>query len=188
MGFAKIKDLLVGIKSLFIGLGITGRAFCTKNVTVIYPKEQVTNLNTFRGVVELVAKDGSPETPKCVACGLCAKACPSNCLTVLSVIPPKEGDTGPVQLGPSPQKGAKTPAKFVVDFSYCSLCGQCVTACATHCLRYSNEAYMVSYNRKDFEIDLIARLQKQAKEYSSQSQASAPVAVEQKSGEPAGVL
>lgn len=186
MGFAKIKDVLVGLKSLFIGLGVTGRVFCSKKVTVIYPMEQVTNLNTFRGVVELVPKEGAPETPKCVACGICAKACPSNCLTILSVVPPKEGDTGPVQLGPSPQKGSKTPAQFLVEFSYCSLCGQCVTACPTGCLRYSNDAYMVSYNRKDFEIDLIARLQKQANE-NPQPQVVAPAAVEQQTSETASV-
>jgi len=160
MTFSKIKSALTGLKSLAIGLGITGRAICTENVTVLYPRQEVDNLSTYRGPVELVGKDDAPEVPKCVACGVCGKACPSNCLTILSAIPVKEGETnsGPAELGPSPQKGAKTPGEFILDFSLCSLCGQCVKACAHNALRYSNNPYIVSSNRKDFHLDLIARL------------------------------
>jgi NADH-quinone oxidoreductase subunit I len=161
--FSKIKEVLMGLKSLATGLGITGRAFCTKNVTVIYPQEEVDNLSTFRGPVELVGKDDAPEVPKCVACGVCGKACPSNCLTIMSAIPVKDGEAvgGRAEMGPAPQKGAKTPGEFILDFSLCSLCGQCVKACAHNALRYSNNPYLVSFSRKDFQLDLMARLRKQ---------------------------
>jgi NADH-quinone oxidoreductase subunit I len=166
MTCSKIKDVLTGLKSLATGLGITGRAFCAKNVTVIYPQEQVDNLSTFRGPVELVGKEDAPDVPKCVACGLCGKACPSNCFTILSPIPVKDGESngGPVEMGPSPQKGSKTPGEFILDFSLCSLCGQCVKACASNALRYSNDPYMVSFDRNDFKLDLIARLRGKARD------------------------
>jgi NADH-quinone oxidoreductase subunit I len=165
MTFSKIKDVLTGLKSLATGLGITGQAFCAKNVTVIYPKEEVDNLSTFRGPVELVGKVDAPDVPKCVACGMCAKACPSGCFTILSSVPAKDGamNCGLAETGPSPQRGAKTPTQFILDFSLCSLCGQCIRACAANALKFSNDPYMVSFNRKGFEFDLIARLRSRAR-------------------------
>ena len=166
MTFSKIRDVLTGLKSLATGLGITGRAFYAKNVTVIYPKEEVDNLSTFRGPVELVGKEDARDVPKCVACGICAKACPSDCFTILCPIPAKDGEmnSAPVEMGPAPQKGAKTPGQFILDFSLCSLCGQCVRACSTNALRFSNDPYMVSFDRKDFQFDLIARLRSHARD------------------------
>jgi NADH-quinone oxidoreductase subunit I len=164
MTIASIKSALSGLKSLAIGLGITGRAFCDKNVTVIYPQEEVDNLSTFRGHVELIGKEDAPGEPKCMACGLCAKACPSNCFTILCPVPAKDGETNcnPAEMGPAPQKGSKAPAEFILDFSLCSLCGQCVKACATSGLQYSNNPYMTSFDRKDFKFDLIELLRKEA--------------------------
>jgi NADH-quinone oxidoreductase subunit I len=163
MSIASIKSALSGLKSLVIGLGVTGRAFCDKNVTVIYPQEEVDNLSTYRGHVELIGKEDAPSVPKCMACGLCARACPSNCFTILCPVPAKDGETNCNQeMGPAPQKGSKAPAEFILDFSLCSLCGQCVKACATGGLQYSNNPYMTSVDRNDFKFDLIELLRKEA--------------------------
>jgi len=161
-----IEEAYVGLKSLVIGLGVTGKAICQPGITVIYPKEEVDNLTSFRGHIELVGKDDALDVPKCVACGACVKACPSNCITVLCPVPAKEGEEegGPVKMGPAPQKGSKTPAVVVVDFSLCSLCGQCVKTCPVDSLKFSDNPYMVSFDRKDFQIDLMARLRRLAHE------------------------
>jgi NADH-quinone oxidoreductase subunit I len=163
---ALVQEAYVGLKSLVIGLGVTGKAFCQPAVTVIYPNEQVDNLATFRGHIELVGKEDDPAVPKCVACGACVKACPSSCITVLCPVPVKEGEEtdGPVKMGPAPQKGSKTPGQVIVDFSLCSLCGQCVKTCPVDSLQFSNDPYMVSFDRKAFQLDLIARLRRQAEE------------------------
>ncbi|PSH03385.1 MAG: [Fe-S]-binding protein [Acidobacteria bacterium] len=160
----RIKKAFTGLKSLAVGLGVTGRAFYAKNVTVIYPKEEVDNLASYRGHVELVGKEDAPDVPKCVACGSCAKACPSNAFTILCPVPPKEGEAAsdPPVMGPAPQRGAKTPSKFILDFSLCSLCGQCVKTCPTKGLRFSNDPYLVSFTREDLKLDLLARLHSQA--------------------------
>ena len=157
------EEAYTGLKSLVIGLGITGKAFCQPQVTVIYPKEEVDNLSTFRGHVELVGKEDDPSVPRCVACGACVKACPSDCLTILCPIPAKEGEQGaPVVMGPAPQKGSKTPGAVIVDFSLCSLCGQCAKTCPVDSLRFSDNPYMVRLDRKEFQIDLLARLRRMA--------------------------
>ena len=159
------EEARTGLKSLFVGLGITGKAFCQPQVTVIYPKEEVDNLSTFRGHVELVGKEDDPAVPRCVACGACVKACPSDCLTILCPVPAKEGEQDtPVAMGPAPQKGSKTPGAVIVDFSLCSLCGQCAKTCPVDSLRFSDNPYMVALDRKEFRIDLMARLKRQAEE------------------------
>jgi len=158
-----VQEAYTGLKSLVIGLKITGKAFCQPGITVIYPNEEVDNLSSFRGHVELVGKEDEPDVPRCVACGACVKACPSSCITVLCPMPAKEGDeAGTVKMGPAPQKGSKTPGQFLVDFSLCSLCGQCAKACPVDSLQFSHQAYMVSFDRRDFQLDLLARLRRQA--------------------------
>src|SRR3989338_3670279 len=49
-------------------------------VTVQYPDERPKIATRFRGLPELqIGKDGMDQ---CIACGLCAKVCPSNCIYV----------------------------------------------------------------------------------------------------------
>ena len=162
----RISEVYAGLKSLVVGLGVTGKALCGPGVTVLYPREEVDNLASFRGHVELIGKDDDPSVPKCVACGSCVKACPSNCITILCPMPAKEGEEADAQvkMGPAPQKGCKTPGAVIVDFSLCSLCGQCARICPVDSLRFSNNPYLVSFDRKEFRIDLLARLRRQAKE------------------------
>ena len=161
----RLKRLLTDIQSLFVGLRVTGKAFLSKNITVVYPREEVDNLASFRGHIELVGKEADPTTPKCVACGLCAKTCPSGCFTILCPVPAapaKEGETptAPEEptLGPAPQRGSKTPAVFQLDFSLCSLCGLCIKSCASKAIQFSNTPYLVGFSRKEFQMDLLKKL------------------------------
>ncbi len=168
------KEVWDYAKSLLVGLGITGKNFVKPTITVIYPWESVDNLSTFRGHVELVAKDDDPFTPRCIACGACADACPSNCLTVVG--PPKApkpkadapaADVVGGKVIPKTEKTAapersKAPIQFFLDYSKCSLCGQCERACPAKSLRFSNNVYLIGERREDFTIDLLARLKSQA--------------------------
>ncbi len=171
------SDAAVGLKSLFVGLGITGRAMARPPVTVIYPKTEVTNLDTYRGHVELVPKDEDPTMPRCIACGACVRACPSQCLAVACPVGGGQGGHENRQatemagelvarvetMAPAPQKGCKTPGAFVYDYSLCSLCGQCVKTCPVDSLRFSRHAYFTGTRREDFHLDLLVRLRRQAR-------------------------
>jgi len=181
-----VSEAATGLKSLIVGLGITGKALTKPNVTVLYPMAEVKNLDSYRGHVELVGKDDDPALPRCVACGACVRACPSACLSVACPV----GGTGPKgreademvgeliaraeMMAPAPQKGCKFPGIFVYDYSLCSLCGQCVKTCPVDSLRFSRHAYFTGTRREDFRLDLLTRLRRQALE-----ETSAPAAVKE---------
>ncbi len=171
-----LAEAATGLKSLFVGLGVTGRAFCKPRVTVIYPRQEVGNLASYRGHVELIGREDNPAVPRCIACGACVRACPSQCLSVAC---PVDGGGGSHEtqegleldgelipraaaMAPAPQKGCKTPGAFVCDYSLCSLCGQCAKACPVDSLRFSDHVYFVGTSRADFRLDLLARLRRQA--------------------------
>ncbi|MHC1790493.1 4Fe-4S binding protein [Solidesulfovibrio sp.] len=172
-----VSEAATGLKSLLVGLGITGKAFTRPAVTVIYPRQEVGNLDTYRGHVELIGREDNPAVPRCIACGACSRACPSQCLSVACPISGGSGGGHETQEGvemvgeliaraavmaPAPQKGCKLPGAFTYDYSLCSLCGQCVKACPVDSLRFSNHAYFVGASRADFRLDLLARLTRQA--------------------------
>jgi len=142
--------------SLIVGLNITGKYFLKPNVTIHYPRQEVTNLATFRGHIELIPEDSDPLTPRCISCGTCAKVCPSNCITVIKKKAPAPTPEATEQ-GIKP-KAPKDPELFHLDFTLCSLCGQCVPSCPVDSLRFSQNINIAGYHRQDFHFDLLVRM------------------------------
>jgi NADH-quinone oxidoreductase subunit I len=168
-GFNTIRNNLARLWSLIVGLKVTGKYFASPQITVHYPRRTVENLSTFHGPIELVPNPKDPTKPKCIACLQCASACPSNCLTVMmkpAAKPTPEELQAQKEAEAKGQKVKKTapkePGKFTYDFTLCSLCGICVETCPVESLRFSNDAYLASTDKKDFFYDLLARLAKQA--------------------------
>jgi NADH-quinone oxidoreductase subunit I len=141
------KELISGTKSLFIGLGITGKYFFEPVVTEQYPHEVPVMKPRFRGHIELIPDEETGE-PKCVVCGMCQKACPTGCITVAGE-KRKEG------------KG-KVATQYILNFTTCSLCGQCVESCKFGAIRFSKDYNVVSERKEDFIYDLIKRLKEQS--------------------------
>ena len=141
------KTLISGTKSLFIGLGITGRYFFEPIVTMQYPHEHVEMTPRFRGHIELIPDEKTGD-PKCVACGMCEKGCPSNCITVKGE--KREGVKG------------KVVSEYILNFTTCSLCGQCVESCKFGALRFSKDYNLAGPRKEDFIFDLIKRLKEKS--------------------------
>ena len=152
----EIKRAARGMWSLVVGLNIPGKYFLQPNVTIHYPRQEVDNLATFRGHIELVPEDGDPLTPRCISCGTCAKACPSGCITVTKKKAPAPTPEE-VEQGVKP-KAPKDTETFKLDFTLCSLCGQCVMSCPASAIRFSQNINIAGYSRQDFYFDLVARL------------------------------
>jgi len=162
--------------SLIVGLNITGKYFCKPLVTVHYPREVIDdeNLRTYGGHVELIGKPKDPAMPKCISCMMCVTNCPSKCLTVVKSKPPKPTAAEEAAMKAAEEAGekvkkpkaAKNPAKFIYDYSLCSLCGTCIDNCPAKSLRFSHEIYWAATSRKEMKLDLLARLKEQATELS----------------------
>ncbi|MCX5870905.1 MAG: 4Fe-4S dicluster domain-containing protein [Deltaproteobacteria bacterium] len=143
------SEIFYGSKSLLIGMGITFREFFKPTVTVQYPYQTIKMSAKFRGHTELIADEEGK--PKCGVCGLCERACPSSCITLGSISVDIEVD-GKV-------KKKKVLSKYELDFTKCSLCGQCVENCSFGALEFSKEYNLASTRKEDFHFNLLKRLE-----------------------------
>ena len=175
----RLKKTISGLWSLIVGLKITGIELCKPWITTRYPYREVENLSSFRGHIELVAKDDEPVAPRCVICWTCSDVCPSRCISIRAHVVGEDAvahaSDGGLLLAPavsSPHSRHSAPAperieraldSFQLNYSLCSLCGLCVQNCPAEAIRFSRNFYLVGTSRQDFQIDLLARLKSQAR-------------------------
>lgn len=172
-----IQKTLKGLWSLIVGLKVTGKEFCRPWITVHYPRQEVTNLDSYRGHIDLVPTSDDPRKPLCIVCRRCEEICPSGCIRIEGHMPGEE--TGQVRQlllisgVPLPGSGAREPVNaaektlrvldgFALNYNLCSLCGLCVQTCPVSSLTFSQDVYLAGASRKDFELDLLQRLKDRA--------------------------
>jgi NADH-quinone oxidoreductase subunit I len=174
----RLAKTIQGLWSLLVGLKITGVEFYKPWLTVHYPRQEVDNLSSYRGHIELVPTAGDPLAPRCLICWTCADICPSRCITIRAHALGEEAGRGAGEgglllgpdvpapysqhLAPPPEKIERVLDLFQLNFSLCSLCGLCVQSCPADAIRFSHNSYLAGTDRKNFEFDLIARLKSQA--------------------------
>ena len=102
-----------------MGKGLTGRRGA---VTTYYPEERRADFAPRnRGKHVLTQRpDGSPQ---CIACNMCATACPAK---VIEIEP---------GFDPDDPAHPKYPVRFEIDYSRCVFCGLCVEACPEDAIR-----------------------------------------------------
>jgi NADH-quinone oxidoreductase subunit I len=118
----------------FKGLRVTFGYNVSKSITERYPDEEKwIPYRRFRGVHTLNRDEQGREL--CVACELCSKICPTDCITVI----PMEDDTG---------RGIsdRVPKVWDVDLSRCLFCGYCEDACPTTAVRLGREYEYATYD------------------------------------------
>lgn len=105
--------------------------------TVEYPEESVIIPEEFRFVPFLVYDEGDngEKNIRCTSCGICAKACPPQCIWIVRSSDP---DTG----RPIPQ-----PAEFYIDFDICMNCGMCAEFCPFDAIKMDHDYEISSYTR-----------------------------------------
>jgi NADH-quinone oxidoreductase subunit I len=183
-----IQKTLKGLWSLIVGLKVTGKEFCRPWITVHYPRQEVTNLDTYRGHIDLVPYVDNPLKPLCIVCRRCEETCPSSCIKIDGHMPGEENGDPVRQLllisnVPLPNSAAREPIHaadktlrvldgFKLNYNLCSLCGLCVQICPVSSLTFSQDVYLAGGSRKDFEFDLLQRLKGRAKSSSKLKKAA----------------
>ncbi len=99
--------------------------------TVQFPEERITQPNAFRGMPVLVQMDNGKE--RCVACGLCEWACPTDCITIF---PAETAD-----------EIERYPKVFDIDMSRCMFCGLCEEACPEEAIVMSRNVEIAAFSR-----------------------------------------
>lgn len=103
-----------------------------KRDTVLYPEEQPYLPPRYRGRI-ILSRDPDGEE-RCVACNLCAVACPVDCINVVKA----EDDSG-----------RWYPETFRINFSRCIYCGFCEEACPTYAIQLTPDFEMGEFVRQD---------------------------------------
>jgi NADH-quinone oxidoreductase subunit I len=128
---AILKGLATTSRVFFRNLGgwLSGKPTA---FVVQYPEQRVDHPDAFRGMPVLVQLDNG--LPKCVACGLCEFACPTDCITIVP--------------GELPEHGIERyPEAFDIDMSRCMFCGLCEEACPEEAIVMSREVELATYDR-----------------------------------------
>jgi NADH-quinone oxidoreductase subunit I len=122
MSFGESLYLLEILKGLGVTMGhmLHNLAHNKDIPTIEYPEVRRVMPPRFRGCHRLMKRPGG--APRCVACYMCATACPAVCITIVA--------------GESPDpKVEKYPVRFDIDMLRCIFCGQCVEACPVDAIR-----------------------------------------------------
>ncbi|MBN2507474.1 MAG: NADH-quinone oxidoreductase subunit I [Verrucomicrobia bacterium] len=145
---ATLREIVLGCRSLLVGMRVTMVEFFKPVVTVPYPHEALRMPERYRGPIELV-RDPATGRAICYACQLCARACPSGCITVEGV--KREGER------------RKRVTQYQLDFSLCSLCGACVEACPDAAIRFSKRYNWATPHKEEFLLDLVRQLEQESR-------------------------
>src|SRR4051812_4665103 len=139
-----VKEPKIGIlEQLYLpaiaaGLGTTIKHLFAPKVTVQYPNEEPKLPPNYRGVHRLNRDEQG--RVKCVACYMCATACPAHCIDIVAA--------------PSPWPDReKYPETFVIDELRCIYCGMCEQACPVDAIELTTLFDLTGYSREEMMFD-----------------------------------
>lgn len=122
------------IRDLVLGLWIVFTRTFTKPVTVQYPEERPYLPPRWRGRIVLTRDPDGEE--RCVACHLCAVACPVDCIALQATEDPTARER-------------RYPEFFRINFSRCIYCGYCEEACPTYAIQLVPDFEQSEYARRN---------------------------------------
>jgi len=106
--------------------------FLRKRETILYPEVKQVMPPRWRGRIILSRDPDGKE--RCVACYLCAAACPVDCISLQAT---------------EDAAGRRYPEFFRINFSRCIFCGFCEEACPTYAIQLTPDYEMGEYERRN---------------------------------------
>lgn len=131
----KLSDMASSAAAIAKGMGITFKEMLNPTITEDYPDAPPKFQERFRGAHVLQRDENGLE--KCVACFLCAAACPADCIYIEAA---ENTDTLRISGG---ERYAKV---YNIDYNRCIFCGYCVEACPTDAITHGHGFELASYN------------------------------------------
>jgi NADH-quinone oxidoreductase subunit I len=122
------------------GLATTVGHLFKKKRTEQYPEQEPVLPPNYRGVHRL-NKDEQGRT-KCVACYMCATACPAHCIDIVAA---------PAPAGWTDRE--KYPETFVIDELRCIYCGMCEEACPVDAIELTTLYDLTGLSREQMIFD-----------------------------------
>ncbi len=133
------RDIFSGIWTVLVGMKVTLRHLFTPSVTLQYPDQRLDLPERSRMRLFNKIED-------CIGCGQCVRACPVNCIWMVTEKRGKEeppifaSDGTPIKL---------RVTQFDIDMSLCCYCNLCTYPCPTHCLYMTREYEFATYDKQD---------------------------------------
>lgn len=131
-------DVFTGMKSLLIGMGVTGKYFFSPGqiVTQQYPENRKTlkMYDRFKG--EVIMPHDQNNQHRCTGCGICENNCPNGSIQVITDrIETPEG------------KKQRILDKHIYHLSMCTFCSLCVRTCPSNALAFGQEFEHAVFDR-----------------------------------------
>src|SRR5687768_13050975 len=121
-------------------------------VTVEYPEERIAPKEAARNFPFLVYDGSDPMAGlRCVACQICEKECPPQCIYIVKDAVKKPDHTGKMQV---------QPKIFDIDISVCMSCQICVEVCPFEAIKMDTEFELSRTDRFDallFDKHILAK-------------------------------
>jgi NADH-quinone oxidoreductase subunit I len=134
------------IPEILKGLRMTVRQMFRPTFTSQFPEERFQPNASFRGRPVLVTENG---VERCVACGLCARVCPSLAIEV--------------QASETELEKERYPIKFEINMVRCIFCGFCEEVCPEEAIVMSQE-YLLVFSSQEEALFSKERLLKSTEE------------------------
>jgi NADH-quinone oxidoreductase subunit I len=131
----KIEEAFSAAAALAKGMSVTFREMISPDITENYPDEPPKFEERYRGTHVLQRDENGLE--KCVACFLCAAACPAQCIYIEAA-----ENTDQTRIS----GGERYAKAYNIDYNRCIFCGYCVEACPTDAITHGHGFELASYN------------------------------------------
>src|SRR3989440_8086549 len=128
------------------GMAVTARNFVgsyfekDRLITVQYPEERIPLPENYRNFPILIYDNDPQAGLRCVACKICEKECPPQCIYII-----KSDDKKPDYMG----KPQFYPAVFDIDISVCMSCQICVEVCPFEAIKMDKDFELSTRERFD---------------------------------------
>jgi NADH-quinone oxidoreductase subunit I len=122
------------------GLATTVGHIFKRSITEQYPEQEPNLPANYRGVHRL-NRDAAGRV-KCVACYMCATACPAHCIDIVAAPAPADW-----------RDREKYPETFVIDELRCIYCGMCEEACPVDAIELTTLYDLTGLSREQMMFD-----------------------------------